>query len=204
MLGRERADHAERGQVDALDLQAGALDGGGGALDHLLADGDDDHARAQAQRRVDRAERLEVEDGLVHRHRDVVRRGLLDGGGEGLRVVDHDVEVERAHHDALVGDPEPHPLGELVVGEERLERLRKSDRIGDLAVAHDAGLELGDRTAGQGEGSVDADFGGGEVARVELEAHDAGVGGLLLLTEHSVPIVIPASALDRAWTPAGR
>ena len=41
----QRADHAERGEVDALELEAG-LEGGGGALDHLAADGDDDDARA--------------------------------------------------------------------------------------------------------------------------------------------------------------
>ena len=88
VLGRQRADHAERGEVDALELEAGALEGGGGALDHLAADGDDDDARAQAERRVDDAERLEVQDGLVHRHRDVIRGGGLDGGGERLRVVE--------------------------------------------------------------------------------------------------------------------
>ena len=108
--------------------QAGALDGGGGALDHLAADGDDDDARAQADRRVDDAERLEVQHGLVHRHRDVVRSGGADGGGERLRVVEHGVEVERAHDDPLVGDAEPHALGQLVLGEERLERLGEGDR----------------------------------------------------------------------------
>ena len=101
--------------------QAGALEGGGGALDHLAADGDDDDARAQAERRVDGAERLEVQDGLVHRHRDVIGSGGLDGGGERLRVVEHGVEVERAHDDALVGDAEPDALGQLVLGEERLD-----------------------------------------------------------------------------------
>ena len=122
-------------------------------------------------------------DGLVHRHRDVVRRGGADGGGERLRVLDDGGEVERAHDDALVGDAEAHALGQLVLGEERLERLRERDRVGDLAVAHDAGPELGDCAAGQGEGAVDAHLGGGEVAGVELEADHAGLGGTLL-TEH--------------------
>ena len=204
MLGRERPDHAERGQVDALDLQAGAFDGGGGALDHLLADGDDDDALAQAERRVDGAERLEVEDRLVHRHRDVIGRGGLDGRGQRLRIViADDVEIERAHDDALVGDPEAHPLGQLVLREEGLEHLRQSDRVGDLAVAHDAGRELGDGAAGQGEGAIDAHFGGGEVARVELEAHDAGVRGLLLLPEHRHSSSYPLRELDRAITPFG-
>ncbi len=107
MLGRERADHAEGREVDALELQPGALEGGGGALDHLLAHGDDDDARAQPGRRVDDAERLEVEHGLVHRHRDVVGSGGLDGGGELLRVVEDGVEIERADDDPLMRDAEP-------------------------------------------------------------------------------------------------
>ena len=183
MLGRERADHAEGRQVDALDLQPGALDGGGGALDHLAAHGHDDDARAQARRRLHDAERLEVQHGLVHRHRDVVGSGGAHGGGELLRVVDHGGEVERADDDALVGDAEPHPLGQVVLGEERLQRLGERDRVDDLAVAHDAGLELGDRAAGQCDGAIDADLGGGEVAGVELEPDDAGLGGTLL-AEH--------------------
>ena len=68
-------------------------------------------------------------------------------------------------------------LGELVLGEERLDGLRERDRVGDLAVAHDAGPELGDRAAGQGEGAVDADLGGSDVAGVELEPDDAGLLG---------------------------
>ena len=63
-----------------------------------------------------------------------------------------------------MGDPEAHPLGQLVVREERPEHLRQSDRIGDLAVAHDAGRQLGDGAAGQGEGAIEAHFGGGEMA----------------------------------------
>ena len=75
-------------------------------------------------------------------------------------------------------------LGQVVLGEERLDGLGERDRIGDLAVAHDAGPELGDRAAGQGEGAVDGDLGGSDVAGVELEPDDAGLLGTLLLTEH--------------------
>ena len=94
------------------------------------------------------------------------------------------LEVERAHDDALMRDAEAHGLGKLVLGEERLDGLGEGDRIGDLAVAHDAGPELGDRAAGQGEGAVDGDLGGSDVAGVELEPDDAGLLGTLLLTEH--------------------
>ena len=72
-------------------------------------------------------------------------------------------------------------LGSSFSAKSALTRLGESDRIGDLAVAHDAGPELGDGAAGQGDGAVDADLGGGEVAGVELEADDAGLGGTLLL-----------------------
>ena len=105
-----------------------------------------------------------------------------------------DVEIERAHDDALMRDAEAHALRELVLGEERLDGLRERDRVGDLAVAHDAGPELGDRAAGQGEGAVDADLGGGDVAGVELEPDDAGLGGTLLLAEHGRRIGIRGRA----------
>ena len=108
-----------------------------------------------------------------------------------------DVEVERADDDPLVRDAEADARWELVLGEERLDGLRESDRVGDLAVAHDAGPELGDRAAGQGEGAVDADFGGGDVAGVELEPDDAGLGGTLFLRNTGRPIGIPAPDLKR-------
>ena len=41
----DRADHAEGGEVEALELEAGVADGADDALDHLAADGDDDDAR---------------------------------------------------------------------------------------------------------------------------------------------------------------
>ena len=190
MLGRERADHAEGRQVDALDLQAGALDGGDGALDHLAADGHDDDARAHAGRGLDDAQRLEVQHGLVHRHRDVVRSGGAHGGLELLRIVDHGGEVERADDDALMGDAQAHALGKLVLGEERLQRFGECDRIGDLAVTHDAGPKLGDSAAGQGDGAIGAHLGGGHMAGVELEADHTGGSGTLL-AEHVLCIGIP-------------
>ena len=86
-------------------------------------------------------------------------------------------------------------LGSSCSAKSALSGLGERDRIGDLAVAHDAGPELGDRAAGQGEGAVDADFGGGEVAGVELEPDDAGLGGTLLLTEHEACIGIRGRGL---------
>ena len=54
------------------------------------------------------------------------------------------------------------------------------------------GRELGDRAAGQREGAIDADLGGGEVAGVELEADDAGLGGTLLLRSTRCASAYPA------------
>ena len=56
--------------------------------------------------------------------------------------------------------------------------------VDDLAVADDAGSQLGDRAAGQGDVAVDGHLGGGEMAGVELEPDDAGLLGGTLLAEH--------------------
>ena len=53
------------------------------------------------------------------------------------------------HDDALVGDAEPDPLGELVLGEERAQRLGDGVGVGDLAVVEGAGRQRGDRGRGQ-------------------------------------------------------
>ena len=167
----QRADHGEGGEVDAGDGQAGLGRGGDEAVDHLAAHGDDDHAVARAVGRVDLAERLEVEHGLVHRHRDVVRRRGADGLLQRLRVVDHR-HVERAHDDALVGHAEADRRREIVVGEELAELLGQRDRVGDLAVAEDARTQLGDGALRDRHATLDVDLCGSEVARIHLEPDD--------------------------------
>ena len=152
-------------------------------LDHLAADRDDHDARARAGRRLDDAERLEVDDGLVHRHRDVVGRLGLDRGGEALRVLDHR-QVERAHDDPLVGDAQAHAAGKVVGVEELAQRLGQGGRVGGLAVAQDAGPQRDDRALLDGHAAVGVNFGGGDVAGVEVEPDDGG--GALLLLEHDL------------------
>ncbi len=49
--------------------------------------------------------------------------------------------VAGPHDDALVGDPEPHPARELVLGEERAQRLGHGIRVGDLAVVEGLGRQ---------------------------------------------------------------
>ena len=78
----ERADHGEGGEVDALGAQPGAADGEREALDHVAAGRDDDDALARALGRVDDADRVEVEDGGVDRHRQVLLGVEAHGGRE--------------------------------------------------------------------------------------------------------------------------
>ena len=157
--------------------------GAGDLLDHLAADGDDDDARAVLPGGgLHVAERLPVEDGLVHRHRDVVGRLHPDGGGERLLVLQRR-QVERADDDPLVGDTEAHALRDAVLVEERLQRLRQGGDVGDLAVAQDAGAKGGHGATLERHRTVDGDLGGGDVAGIEVEADDRGLGGGALL-EH--------------------
>jgi hypothetical protein len=173
--GGERADHAERGQVDALELEPGLARRGDQAVDHLATDGHHDHARARlAGSGLDRAERLPVEDRLVHRHRDVIGRLHLDGGGQRLLVLQRR-QVERADHDPLVRDAQPDAGRELVLGEERLQRVRERGDVRDLAVAQDAGAKGSDGAALERQRPVDGDLGGGDVAGIEIEADDRGL-----------------------------
>jgi hypothetical protein len=86
-----------------------------------------------------------------------------------------------------------------VLGEQRLERVGQTLRVGDLAVPDDAGAQRGDGAARDGDRAVDAHLGGGDVARVELEPDDGGLllGGTVSL-EHGSPIGTRAGALERS------
>ena len=96
--------------------------------------------------------------------------GLEADGGVELLGVGQVGELEVADHDALIGDPEAHAARQVVVGEEGLERLGEALDVGDLAVAHDAGVErAGGRTLDRHR-AVDADLGGGEIAGLDVES----------------------------------
>jgi hypothetical protein len=194
---RQGAQHPERGEIDALDGQARALRGGDHALHHLAPHGDDHDADARPGRRVHGAERLHVQHGLLDRHRDVVG-GERAGCGEQRLLVVHHRQIERAHDDPLVGDPEPHALGQLVLVEERAQRLRQRRRVGHVAVAQDARGEMDDRAARERERAVAVHLGRGEVAGIELEADEMGLGGALSL-EHGRSIGTRRARLDRPW-----
>ena len=105
--------------------RSGSSEGG----DHVAPGGDDDHVdlRRRALLGGDAADHLVVEDRLVERHRDLLLGLEADRGLELRRVLDRR-QAQGADDDALVGDPEPHPLGELVLGEERLAARRRTPR----------------------------------------------------------------------------
>jgi hypothetical protein len=114
-------------------LQSRSLDRVEQRLDHVPAGGDENHARALPVDRVDVPERLMLEHGLVQRHRDVLLRLESNGGADLLRVPQRR-QVDRPHHDALVGDADTHALAELVLGKQRAQRLRKRIHVDDLTV----------------------------------------------------------------------
>ncbi len=95
---------------------------------------------ARAVGRVDDPERLVLEHGLVERHRDLLLGREAHGRVELLAVGDRR-KVDGAHDDALVGHADAHPLGQLVGGPQRLERVGELVDVGDLAVADDARAE---------------------------------------------------------------
>ena len=171
----ERADQREGGEVDALGGQPGLAHGGEQPFDHVALRRDQDDALARAGGGVDDAERVEVEDGVAERHRDLVLRLEGDGGGE-LLLVGDGRQLERAQHGALVGDADPDALAEVVLGEQLLERLGQGDLVDDFAVAHRVG---GERHAGGALGddrAVDAGADGGDEPRLDVQPDDVGAG----------------------------
>ena len=138
----EGADHPEGGEVHPDRIEAGAadrLDEGG---DHLAARGDDDDVdlgRGALLGR-DAADDLVLEHRLVERHRHLLLGLEANRGLHLLGVLDRR-QPHRPDDEALVADPEPHLLAELVLGEERLQRRRKTARVEHLALVEGAGVE---------------------------------------------------------------
>ena len=134
-----------------------------------------------------RAERLQVEDGLVHRHRDVVRApaSVTAAASAFSSSISGRSSVRTTMR--WLAMPRRTRFGKLVLGEERLERLGQGGDVGDLAVAQDARAQSGDGAALERQRAVDGDLGGGDVAGVELEADDGGLGcGRFLLNTSGI------------------
>ena len=114
--------------------------------DHVAAGRDEHDALARALGRLDDAERLEVEDRLVERHRDLVlRRGSAPRPRAPSRRSSCG-SSSGADDDLLVGDADADALAEaLVLAEQGARAPRPGLDVGDLAVAHDARLERRER-----------------------------------------------------------
>ena len=132
-----------------------------------------------AGRRLDRPERLPVEDRLVHRHRDVVGRLDLDGGGERLLVLSGGRSSVRTTIRWLAM-PSRTRFGSSCSAKKVLQRLGQRGDVGDLTVAQDAGTKRGDGAALDRDRAVDGDLGGGDVAGSRSRP-TIGLVGLLVL-----------------------
>ena len=139
---RDGAQERERLEVDADDLQAGLAAGVHVAVDELAVGDDEEHSPERLAVLGDAlGEHLVVEHGLLERDRQHLLRAEADRVRELLRVLDAG-HLERAHADPVVGDAEPDAaLGQLVLGEERLQCDRERLRVAQLAVDDDAVVE---------------------------------------------------------------
>ncbi len=137
----QRAQDGEGGEVDHLRGEAGLLNGEERAVDHVARGGDEQDAQHAAAGLVgELLERVEVQDGLLHRHRDVVLH--LEGQGLLQLARRQPRQVDLADDDLLVRDADDDLLGgELRLRPELLDGLGDSVGVDDLAVPHRAGRQ---------------------------------------------------------------
>ena len=133
----QRPDHAERREVDSLGSQSGLTSRQQHALDHVTASGDQQHLHPRPGLRFRDTERVVVQHDALDRHRDLVLRLEVHGAFKFLRIRDRG-QLDLAHHDALVGDADPHPAVETAAFEQVRQRLAEGRHVADLAVTHQA------------------------------------------------------------------
>ena len=191
---------AEGREVDPDRFQAGVaqrLQRGG---DHVAAGGDDDHVDLRRHRRrrpatppTTRWSITACSSGIAICSWAAKRTADV----ELLRVLDRR-QPQRPHDDALVGDAEPDPVGELVLGEERAQRLGDRVGVGDLAVVEGPGGKRGDRRSPRGARTpLVHDLGRGDAAGLDLEADQRRRPCFLLSCKHrSDPGCIDRSAAE--------
>ena len=117
-----------------------------------------------------------VEHRLVERHGDRLS-GLKANGRGALDGILDLRQLDDAHHDLLVRDAQPDPLGEVGFGDEPLQVIGKGGRIDDLAVANDS---LGQLAAGDAREPSGLGLHGRHIAAVDVQSHAAAV---LVLSE---------------------
>ena len=144
-------------------------------VDHLAAGGDDDDVHLPRRRRPGLGpDHLPVEHCLLERHRDLVLGLEADRGVELVLVLDERHAQVRTI-DPLVGDADADLLGQLVLGEEILQRRRPGLGVGDLTLAGGARLKRGDAGSADRGRAVARHLGRGDAAGLDVEADDGGV-----------------------------
>ena len=167
------AQQRERLQVDPDDLEPGLAAGVDVAVDELAIGDDEEHAPERLSVLGDAlGEHLVVEDGLLERDRQHLLRPEADRIRELLRVLDPR-HLEGADADPVVGDAEPDAaLGQLVLGEEGLERDRQCLGVAQLAVDDDAVVERGASRLDELDGLAVANPGGRDLGAADLETDE--------------------------------
>ena len=170
----ERAQQRESLEVDAGERDAGLPAGADVALDQLAVGDDEQDALDALPFRVDGlVEDAVVEHGFVERDRQCLLRAELHGVRELLLLGDAD-DVDDPDADAVARDAEPHALlRQLVLGEERLQRVAERLRVAELAADDDAGRKRLARDLLQLGDAVVRDAGGSELRGADLQPDEA-------------------------------
>ena len=160
-----------------VGAQAGLARGGVQALDHVAPGGDEHDARARALGRVDDARatgaRAPPASSGIGMWSCAWKR---TAAASSLASVERR-QVDRAHHDALVGDAEPHALAELVrrgtarAAPRRAPRRRRPRR---RAGCRAPAATLAARSTVRPP--LTRDLGGRDEARLDVEADDGLAG----------------------------
>ena len=171
-IGRaHRAHHRERDQVQPHRLELRGADGLHDLVDHAALRGDQEHPHHPAVLLLELADRVVVEDGVVHRHRDEL---LHLEAERGAKLLLREVrQRDLADHDALVADAEPHLLAlEATLAPELSERLRHGGGFADLAALHRAGRQRDLARADDGQRGADQ-LDGAHRGRADVESDPA-------------------------------
>ena len=134
----ERADQGEGGQIDANGSKPGAANGREQPFDHVALGGDEHDLLTRTAGGIDDAERMEVEHGVRQRHGHLVLRLEAHGRRELLAVAQRR-QLERPHHGALIGDPDPYTLAHAAAREELAQGLGDDGLIHHVALANRVG-----------------------------------------------------------------
>ena len=136
----DRADHGERGEVDAVRVELGGQGGLDEGVDHRLVRRDEQDPQHPPASLVDLAQRVEVQHGLVRRHRDE----LLDLEAEGVAklLLGQPGQRDLADDDPLVADAEVDLLAlDPGLAPQLAERLGDDLGLADLARLDGAGRQ---------------------------------------------------------------